>query len=208
MKKESLKTKIYKEVLQSVVKGEYPPEGVISESMLIERFNVSKSPVRDALVQLCSEGVLKSMPRYGYVVVKLTGEDIKDIIDYRKILECGMLTRVIENITDSNIKELAQIDDLCTSEEAKEDFWVHWEHNMNFHKLLISFAHNEFAYKNLEGAMRTLTRAYGQYHWNKWNDAASLADTKCHANIIEALKNRDEKEAVKWLEKDLSDFGI
>lgn len=72
MKKENLKKKVYDDVLQSIVRGEYSADDIISEGMLIEKYNVSKSPVREALVQLCSENVLKSIPRCGYMVVKLT----------------------------------------------------------------------------------------------------------------------------------------
>ncbi len=208
MNKDNLKTKIYNEVLSSVIKGEYPPEGIISESMLIERFKVSKSPVREALIQLCNEGVLKSMPRFGYVVVKLTNEDIKDILIYRMAMEGGMLRYGMEKIRSEDIMELEEIDRLCTSDEAKKDFWVHWEHNMEFHRKLISCAHNQFAYDNLENSLKTLTRAYGQFYWNKWNNMTFPSDTRYHAKIIEAIKEGNWEEALKWLEEDIKDFGL
>ena len=71
MKKENLKKKVYDDVLRAIIEGEYSAEDIISEAMLIEKYNVSKSPVREALVQLCGENVLKSIPRCGYMVVKL-----------------------------------------------------------------------------------------------------------------------------------------
>ena len=73
MKKENLKKKVYDDVLQSIVRGEYSADDIISEGMLIEKYNVSKSPVREALVQLCSENVLKSIPRCGYHLLRTYG---------------------------------------------------------------------------------------------------------------------------------------
>ena len=52
MKKVNLKKKVYDDVLQSIVRGEYSADDIISEGMLIEKYNVSKSPVMEALVQL------------------------------------------------------------------------------------------------------------------------------------------------------------
>lgn len=86
--------------------------------MLIEKYNVSKSPVREALVQLCGENVLKSIPRCGYMVVKLTGGDIENILDYRMAFESGMLRQTIDSISEEQLAELEEIDNLCTGEEA------------------------------------------------------------------------------------------
>lgn len=101
MKKENLKSKVYDDILRSIIKGEYAAEEIISEGMLIEKYNVSKSPVREALVQLCSENVLKNIPRRGYMVARLTRSDIDDILSYRTAFESGMLRQIIEEISES-----------------------------------------------------------------------------------------------------------
>ena len=101
MKKENLKSKVYDDILRSIIKGEYAAEEIISEGMLIEKYNVSKSPVREALVQLCSENVLKNIPRCGYMVARLTRSDIDDILSYRTAFESGMLRQIIEEISGS-----------------------------------------------------------------------------------------------------------
>lgn len=61
------------------------------EGSLVEKFGVSKAPVREALVKLCSEGVLKSVPRYGYIIVRLNERDARDIAQFRLILELSAL---------------------------------------------------------------------------------------------------------------------
>ncbi len=48
---------------------------------------MSKAPVWEALIRLCSEGVLEIIPRYGYVVVRLTEKDEKDVVSMRLMLE-------------------------------------------------------------------------------------------------------------------------
>ena len=151
MKKVNLKKKVYDDVLQSIVRGEYSADDIISEGMLIEKYNVSKSPVREALVQLCSENVLKSIPRCGYMVVKLTESDINDILNFRMAFESGMLTQIIDNISEDQLKELRDRR-YVHGEEAVKDFWLHWEYNKRFHLRLMSFTNNRFAYLSLEHA--------------------------------------------------------
>ena len=175
--------------------------------MLTEKYNVSKSPVREALVQLCSENVLTSIPRCGYMVVRITRSDIEDILDYRAAFEAGMLRQVIDSIEPHQLAELEEIDRLCTGEEAIRDFWKHWEYNKKFHLELMSFSRNRFAYEALEQALDTLTRAYAQFYWNQWKEINFPADTKYHKDIIEAIKDKNADEAARYLMADMEDFG-
>ena len=62
----NLKAQIYTKIFEDIIRGEYGPEDVLREKALVEKFHVSKSPVREALIELCKEGVLRSIPRYGY----------------------------------------------------------------------------------------------------------------------------------------------
>ena len=70
-RKETLTDKVHDGILEMIIQTTQE-EIVLNESKLVEHFGVSKAPVREALVRLCSEGVLKIIPRYGYVVVNLT----------------------------------------------------------------------------------------------------------------------------------------
>ena len=115
MNKENLKKKVYDHIMEAIIQGEYSPDDILSESMLTEKYNVSKSPVREALVQLCSENVLKSIPRCGYMVVRITRSDIEDILDYRAAFEAGMLRQV-------SLSRISQVStDMCSSKAARVD---------------------------------------------------------------------------------------
>ena len=103
----TIKDQVYTSIFEDIIKGKYSSGEILKEKELIERFNVSKSPVREALVQLCSEGVLISRPRFGYEIVRLTRRDIEDILKYRSILEGGALNCSINNITADQIDALS-----------------------------------------------------------------------------------------------------
>lgn len=204
----SLKEMIHTEVFESIIRGEYSVSDIISEKMLIEKYQVSKSPVREALVELCNEGILKNMPRYGYSVVQLTRNDIENILEYRVILEGGCLRNCIHQITGPQLESLMDIDSACGIQEGPSGFLSHWEHNMSFHLKLISFCGNEFSYNMLKKALDTLTRAYAQFYWDKWNTIEIPEDTKYHVKIMECLKKNDLEGAIHFLKEDISDFGF
>ena len=190
MKKDNnLKNYIYNELLKSIIEGEYQPEDVISEKDLVEKFHVSKSPVREALIELCNEGVLRSIPRYGYEVIRLTESDVEDMRKFRIILECGCLDKYWDMITPAQIECLQKVYSDNYQENLEYSVTTHWQNNMNFHLTLISFFNNQYIYQALNACMKTLLRAYSQFYWDKWH-----------------LKQNDKANAIKCLEKDITAF--
>ena len=100
----SIKETIYASVLKDILDGAYPQDAVINEKTLMEEFGVSKAPVREALVQLCSEGFIKNIPRFGYQLVSITPSEIVEMVEYRKVIELGALERAAERITKDESK--------------------------------------------------------------------------------------------------------
>ena len=86
---------------------EYKPNQIINEQELVQKFGCSKTPIREALVTLCNEGILRSFPRFGYQVVSVSREEAQNILDFRLVLEGGYLRQSIGNITEENLAELA-----------------------------------------------------------------------------------------------------
>ncbi|MCC2727644.1 GntR family transcriptional regulator, partial [Blautia sp. MSK22_86] len=125
------------------------------------------TPIREALVTLCNEGILHSFPRFGYQVVSVSREEAQNILDFRLVLEGGYLRQSIGHITEENLAELAEIDERC--KQSTDSVWDHWEANTAFHLKLISFSGNAYAYQELERTMNVLKRAYAQFYWQTWS---------------------------------------
>lgn len=203
-KKNSLKSIVYQETLDGIIRGEYKANQIINEQELVTKFGFSKSPVREALIALCNEGILKNIPRYGYEVIRLTSKDAHEILHFRFILEGGLLLRCYKQITEEQIAELYRLDNLCN--ESAEDMWVHWEHNINFHLKLISYSDNTYAYHQLQKSMDILKRAYAQFYWDKWDAEYNPVDMRYHSKILSCIQSRHIDKALEYLELDLADF--
>ncbi|MEF9969853.1 MAG: GntR family transcriptional regulator [Ruthenibacterium sp.] len=203
----SLKDIVYDAVLDSIIKDEYKPGRILNEKELVAKFGFSKSPVREALVSLCNEEILKNIPRCGYEVVKLTRQDIEDILQFRLVLESGSLAFSCDKITQEQLDTLLALNALCCDASEGTDMWSHWEHNKEFHLQLISFANNSYAYHALARSMDILKRAYAQFYWNRWNNFVVASDMKSHTPLINALKEHNLAAAQQCIADDLQDFG-
>ncbi|GAA4654492.1 GntR family transcriptional regulator [Anaerocolumna aminovalerica] len=205
-KSETLKDKIYNDVFDGIIKGEYLSDQILSEKSLMEKFKTSKAPVREALIELCNEGILRSIPRYGYEIIKLTDKDVSDIQKFRIILECECLSRYWDMITPDHIAQLEQIITEDYANCTEYNAIVHWENNSRFHLLLMSFFKNQYIYNTIKSSLSILTRAYAQFYWDKWHTTQFKTSAECHEKFIKCLKSNDKYGAIKALEWDLSGF--
>lgn len=201
---ESLKDIVYNAVLNGILSDEFKPNQIINEQELVHKFGYSKTPIREALVALCNEGILRSFPRFGYQVVSLNREDINNILNYRFILESGYLRQTFDSLTSADLDELRKIDMICRQDT--DSIWIHWEGNTNFHLKLLSFSQNAYAYQQLERSMNILKRAYAQFYWHTWNRSNSSIDIKHHMDIIDCLEQKKLEKAIEFLRCDMDDF--
>lgn len=84
--------------MSDIIQGIYKQNEIITEKQLIAKYGVSKSPIRDALIELCKEGVLISHPRYGYEVVRINEKEILDVVDFRILVEIRLLPGLCSDV--------------------------------------------------------------------------------------------------------------
>lgn len=201
---ESLKNMVYQAILNGIFTDEYKPNQIINEQELVQKFGCSKTPIREALVTLCNEGILHSFPRFGYKVVSVSREEAQNILDFRLVLEGGYLRQSIGHITEENLAELAEIDERC--KQSTDSVWDHWEANTAFHLKLISFSGNAYAYQELERTMNVLKRAYAQFYWQTWSNVNPALDIAHHNDIMQSIREKDLEKTQNYLKEDLADF--
>ena len=203
--KSSLKDNVYNRILEDIFSSEYQAGQILNEKVLVEKYGCSKTPVREALLALCTDQVLKNIPRYGYEIIRLTTEDVNEMMQFRLILEGGMLRAGCNRLTAAQFSQLEAINAMAL--ENLDDVWAHWQYNTDFHLKLISFFGNYYAVEALTRCMNRLKRAYAQFYWGKWEQTVpQLNDTRHHIDILNALKNKEPDAALHYLSADLNDF--
>ena len=183
---------IYDQIYRDIVDGTYSPETILTENALTERYGVSKSPVREALITLCDEQVLQSIPRTGYRVVSFKLEQLRQIAETRQIVELALLERSFPNIGEAELAQLREANQLCHNPRGLSLTPTQlWEVNIRFHMTLAAMAHNEYLQSFLRSALRINARASAQYYAHH----ALREEGSCHDLLIRACEAHDYAKA-------------
>ena len=201
MQKETLKERVYRGIYEAVTNGEYRPNDILTENQMIEKFGVSKSPVREALVELCKDGVLINIPRMGYQVRAVTPKEIMDILEFRVDVEVGGLRKSFPVLTRENINMLRMI---AEKHNADEDRIVsnNWQRNYEFHTYLYSLNNNVYGHQALQQMIHQCSRYISQYFLSAWQ-RKNESNGRYHMAVVDALEKQNIEEACVYLEKDI-----
>lgn len=208
-KQATIKSRIFNSIMNDILNGVYPQDFVFNEKILAEKYKVSKSPVRDALVELCNEGVLRSIPRFGYLIVNIAEKQLREILELRVLIECDNLAQVLPRLTDEKLNGLRQIlNNGQNIAKTRQDTVIeHWYNNVNFHRQLYSISNNEYGLYILEKCLNASIRAYAQYFRNELRYSTENL-MKHHDELLNYLQNRDLENAVQTLQHDIRSFKI
>ena len=104
----SKKEKAYQAIKQAIIAGQLESAKIYSITELSETFDVRRTPAREALVILASEGLIDPIPRSGYQVKSLTIQDLLEIFHLRSVLEVEGVGLAASRITDDDIHLLEE----------------------------------------------------------------------------------------------------
>lgn len=202
----NLRENIYHNIKSEIVRGTYKNVDRLNEKDLVNKYKVSKAPVRDALIELCNEGVLRSIPRYGYQIVNYSDDYLKGIIRFRKIVEIKYLDLFWESLGEKEIYNLESLHTSQTTDVDKEQIENYWKSNQDFHLKLASFYKDEYFYENLKNAMTKQMVVFAQFYWDHWDKSVFNLYSHQHDAFIQAIKEGDREKAFKELEYDIDSF--
>jgi DNA-binding GntR family transcriptional regulator len=170
------------------------------EADLAARFSISKSPVRDALMQLEREGLVITSPRQGYRVAPVSMPDVQDMFDLRAALESACMERIARGASEEALRSL----DRFRVYQAND--WPHGfvDYNRAFHNCLAELAGNARMRKQLSDLIDEMERAVllSMSSIKKSGNPQSVINE--HGRIIDALQARQPKVAQRLAEKHIA----
>lgn len=188
----SLTEQVYSRLRGEILSCQLAPGQEISESELAERFQVSKTPVREALATLRQEGLVKTFPRRGYQVTPITFGDMNELFDLRTILEAGAAELACEQITDEEIARLRGLGEIDYDKSSNDAITAFITANRAFHLAIAAASRNARLYGLLERQLYELDRFF--YLGAQLRDVNGETNTE-HSEIIAALERRDRMRA-------------
>ncbi len=202
----TLTSQVHDAILEMVIdSGTESEEMLLTEGALVEKFGVSKAPVREALLRLCAEEVLRSIPRCGYVVVRLGEKSGRDNMIVREMLELSSLDRYFDAYTPEKLDAIAANLQLAREECARDSsVWNVWKHNMAFHCDLIAVAENPHLLKHLTNCIEVERRFYAQNQYTASKRFSIHFCPEAHEAILAAIRSGNKELAMRLLRTDIT----
>ena len=201
--KKTLTQLVYDKVYADIVNAQMSCNEIITEARLAEQMQVSKAPVREALLMLCQENILQSVPRMGYFVTHISPAQVGKLVEARILLETNMLEMGWANIGQEQIQELHDLHHRLRKDTAETTIMERWNANMEFHLMLAGYCGNEYLINSLRQMLRTSARAATQCflgYREKGHEASY------HDMILDALRMPSFEKAREALISDIREL--
>ena len=187
MKNESLADKVFEQLEADILGGKYAAGEIVTEIGLSNEFQVSRTPIREAIRRLEQENLVSESGK-GIKILGISYKDLSDIYEIRMRIE-GLAARfAAEYITDDELEKLAEILDLQEFYTSKQKMNNVKDADSNFHDIIYHCCRST-----------TLTDILGSLHRkiqmqrkaSLENKSRAVDAVKEHKEIYEALKRRD-----------------
>ena len=188
-----LRQHVYEQIKHDIITCKLAPGQPLSENQFLDRFNVSKTPIREALTSLVQDGLVEYTPNRGFMVTNVSIADIQEIFEARIFFEAEIFRLAVKKISDADIDELerqSQVEGDVKSAQYADTFL---ESNRKFHMALAAAGGNRRLLWYYEALMNEAQRLFymdlSLHHQDfRWGHG--------HEGIIKALRSRDEAGGV------------
>jgi len=191
-----LRERVYEQLRRDILSCKLAPGAEIREAELAARFEVSKSPVRDALISLVREGLVITIPRQGYRVAPVSISDMLDMFHLRAALERANIERITRHASDEQLQTL---------DEFKSFNKTQWpngfvSYNKTFHCRLAELGGNSRMRDQLIDLMDLMERAV-QISVSNIKHGKPEVLVEEHRQIIDLIQSRSTKAAQRFTEQ-------
>ena len=191
---------IYEALRQAIFEGELKAGDRLVEKDLAKKMNVSRTPVREALRKLETEGLVKHVPRKGVVVKGFKRSDIIEIYSIRKALEVLAITYTVENITDEEISKLKEKIEIMEILTYKGDTASLFNVSQEFNDILIKACRMPRLINLINTYLEYLEQFRRVTMKKKERKLKALEE---HKQILQAIIDKDVEKAKALTEKHL-----
>lgn len=194
---ENTNERIYNIITQRILNLEYKPGDIIEEKKIAEEFNISRTPVREALLRLSNKSMINMIPRIGTYVTQIDIKEVKNAYQVKKKLEAFAAELTAEFASEQDVQRLMEISNEMDTYLGSSDYLKYIEADYEFFRIIRDGCRNELLRDTLEDWNNIIVRflRYIQYVCEnpKWH-AQSLS------SIAMAIKNKDAETAYKETE--------
>jgi DNA-binding GntR family transcriptional regulator len=204
---QSMREKAYFHLQRKILSGELPPGTLLSEASIARELGSSRTPLREAVRQLATEGLLREIPNRGSLVVEFSKRDVAELYELREALEVYAVGKAAEHkLRPPDLDTLQRLvseilivrDELEQSGEARlnaAQMQRFVQIDLNFHALLVRAAGNRRMLKVFSDT-RVLLSIFAMRR--KGHHAAQLSEVhRYHSEVLAAVARKDPETAMR-----------
>ena len=171
-----------------IVQGELAPETKLNERVLAERLGTSRTPLREAIKFLASEGLVELLPNRGAVVAPLKPEKMKEVFVVLGALEALAGDLACRNATEADIADVRALHFHMLAHHAAGELAQYFKYNQQIHSRIMDCATNATLAQSYRGLNAHVKRAryLANLSRERWDKAVHE-----HGEILDALTRRD-----------------
>lgn len=189
---------VISQLIEAVINGEFKPGEKLDQELIARKLNISRTPVREAMKELASEGFVELRAYHGAYIPVLTPKDIKDIFEIRWIIESEIVRQATPEIPDNELERLGdflQQDKFVniSSEEKR-----YYNEDLKFHGVISSYCPNALFGEILDKLNRRIVRVRA-FAIHQPGTHLNISHVE-HIAILNAIQTRDADKAGKLME--------
>lgn len=178
-------------IRNDIIQGALKPGEKLNESALASRYQVSRTPLRDAIRQLQMEGLLEVTPNKGARVAPLLISEVKDFFEARQILEGYVIRHVCQHISDSDIHRLQII-----ATTLKENHYVvNYLDNHTLFSEFYTMLHKNCPNTHLRHSLEVMVRKMAPLRFILVKTKGAIHVYEHLSAVVNALSNKDSAAA-------------
>ena len=182
---------------EDILTGEMKPGEKIVEQKLCEKYGASRTPVREALKQLESDGLVEYILNRGYFVIGMSEQDFEDMFDLRRAYEIQAVKWAIERITEEEMEGLEETFNFMEFYTMRKDVDKMMVINAGFHQIIYEASKNRMLQKLLTSYQNCLKYKSPEVAYED-NYLSTVLEE--HRAIFKAFKDNDPREGGRAME--------
>lgn len=192
--------KIYEVLYENIINIKLEPGTLMSEKEISQKFNVSRTPVREAFIKLSNIGLVDIIPQRGTSVCKIDLKRVKEERFLREAIEIAVIAEFVKTCTESDIVEIE-------ANIKKQELALKEQDYASFMNLDDEFHYLFFKLSNKKRCYEATRSFYGHYHRIRYMSMYITGVTSKlinqHKSIIEAIKTKDIEKTQEKLKDHL-----
>jgi GntR family transcriptional regulator, gluconate operon transcriptional repressor len=194
------------ELRMQIISGMIESGAILSENKLASDYNVSRSPIREALKILASENMIR-LERMGAVVIGLKEKEIEEIYDVRLLIETFVFERLVKIETSELVRELSKILEMMKIAIKYKDADEFSYQDVLFHETIIRAINHSYIlmiWNNAKPVMESLILLSMRMRFEeKYDDLSRIV--KNHELYIDAINSKDRDIMIQSLHQNFDD---